>query len=137
MRLFDEAVPTGFEAINLGEGFGEHFGIIYSKLAGDKKILGFRILDYHLNHAGVCHGGAIALFADMQLENVKHLLKDIKSHHPTKNLNIDYIAPIHPNAWLEMEAELVRETRKTIYTHATMKVDDRVAVRTSACYHKP
>ena len=137
MTPLTQLAPEDFFPVELGEGFGDHFGCIYQKLHEQKYLLGFRVLKHHLNHTGFCHGGSIAMFADMQLMAVKHLTDHQQKHHPTKNLNIDYIAPINLDAWIEMEVELVRVTKTTIYTHSIMKVDGKVSVRCTAAYHIP
>jgi uncharacterized protein (TIGR00369 family) len=130
-----DKAPVGFHSIELGEGFGEHFGRMYIKTSPEGDVLGFRVLEHHLNKAGFCHGGAIAFFADMQLAAVEQQVKTHQFHHPTKNINIDFIAPVASGAWLEMSVQLVRETRSSLYTQAVMTVEGKVAVRTTANYH--
>ena len=133
----EAVIPDGYFAVSLGEGFGDSFGNIYKKAIGEKYLLGFRVLAKHLNHTGACHGASIALFADMQLMAVKHQTPYVGQHMPTKNLNIDYIAPIGPNAWVEMDVDLVRMTRTTMFSQALMRVNGKVAVRATASYHIP
>jgi uncharacterized protein (TIGR00369 family) len=130
-----DRAPDGFHSIKLGEGFGEPFGRMHIKSMPEGNVLGFRVLEHHINKAGFCHGGAIAFFADMQLAAVEQQVKTQQFHYPTKNLNIDYIAPVAADAWLEMSVQLVRETSSSRYTQAVMTVDGKVAVRTTANYH--
>jgi len=97
--------------------------------------LGFRVRDLHLNKAGSCHGGVLTYLPDMQLAAVEKQIRSKIFHYPTNNLNVDFIAPVPKDAWVEVEADLVRETKSTLYSQALMKVDGRIVVRTTACYH--
>ncbi|MBQ0758618.1 MAG: PaaI family thioesterase [Zhongshania sp.] len=130
-----EIIPEGFEQIMPAPGFDEHIGKIYQKQLSGSKILGFRVRDIHLNKAGSCHGGVLTYLADMQLAAVENQIHSKIFHYPTKNLNVDFIAPVPKDAWVEVEADLVRETKSTLYSQALMKVDGRIVVRTTACYH--
>jgi uncharacterized protein (TIGR00369 family) len=131
----DDKIPAGFHLVDAAPGFDVHMGNIYIKQVGEKKVLGFRVQDYHLNKAGTCHGGVLTYLADMQLVAVQDQISSNNFHFPTKNLDIDFIAPVPRGAWLEIEADLVRETKGTLYSHAVMKVGGRIVVRTTACYH--
>ena len=131
----NDAIPVGFQLLDSAPGFDTHMGNIYIKYVGEKKVLGFRVRDHHLNIAGTCHGGVITYLADMQLLSFEAQINGENDHFPTKNLDVDFIAPVPPNAWIEIEADLVRETKGSLYSHAVMKVDGRIVVRTTACYH--
>ncbi|MBQ0795436.1 PaaI family thioesterase [Zhongshania sp.] len=131
----NDAIPVGFQLLDSAPGFDTHMGNIYIKYVGEKKVLGFRVRDHHLNIAGTCHGGVITYLADMQLLSFEEQINGENDHFPTKNLDVDFIAPVPPNAWIEIEADLVRETKGSLYSHAVMKVDGRIVVRTTACYH--
>ena len=131
----NDMVPDDFHLVNAAPGFDVHMGNIYLKQVGEKKVLGFRVRECHLNKAGTCHGGVLTYLADMQLVPLEDQISSNNFHFPTKNLDIDFIAPVPRDAWIEIEADLVRETKGTLYSHAVMKVDGRIVVRTTACYH--
>jgi hypothetical protein len=61
-------VPQDFEEWPLGGGFAEVFGSVYVNHA--TRAMGFRVAPRHLNPVGVCNGGAMATFADMQIAAV-------------------------------------------------------------------
>ncbi|MBR9909996.1 MAG: PaaI family thioesterase [Gammaproteobacteria bacterium] len=131
------ALPQGFEPFNLGGGYSESFGNLYQKAEGKTRLLGFYALPQHLNHVGSCHGGALAFFADMQLVGIKSLTGNESGHFPTKQLCVDYIAPIKQGDWVEMKVELIRVTRKNVYTHAIISAAGRAVARSTAIYHVP
>ena len=130
-------VPAGFMPLDLGTGYGALFGSMYRRAGESEFILGFYAERHHMNNFESCHGGAIAFVADMQLAAVKSLTGNGEGHYPTKQLTVDYIAPIKLGDWTEMKVELVRMTRKSIYTHGVISVDDKSVVRTTAIYHVP
>lgn len=130
-------IPKGYEPLALGTGYGELFGGMYRSLAKDSFTLGFVAETRHLNNFATCHGGAIAFVADMQLAAVKSLTAQTEGHFPTKQLTVDFIAPIRQGDWVEMNVELVRQTRTSIYTHGTMTVSNKCVARTTAIYHVP
>lgn len=121
----DMAVPDDFKEVSMGAGFGENFGKVYCGTEKGKRVLGFKVLETHVNHTGYCHGGVLSTFADMQLLGLNESLDIEPMHTPTKNLSIDYISPVPLFSWLVMEAELVRQTASSIYTHCIIRVNKK------------
>jgi acyl-coenzyme A thioesterase PaaI-like protein len=133
-----DVVPEGFEAVHMTDGFGSTFGVMYKKNVGEKYLFGFRVQDHHLNIADNCHGGAIATFADFQVAAIKPFRPEFTNKHlPTRNLSIDYIAPVPPDAWVELDVDFHRITRSSLYTHCNIMANGKVVARSSATYHIP
>ncbi|MCB1668171.1 MAG: PaaI family thioesterase [Porticoccaceae bacterium] len=130
-------VPDGFELVKLDNGFGDHFGPVYRKEVNSRYVFAFRVSPHQLNIAGMCHGGAIATFADIQIAAIKPFTDLAGKHLPTRNLNMDYIAPVPAEAWVEMEVDFVRITRGSVYMHSQITANGKVAARSSATYHIP
>ena len=123
----------GFEKVTPGGPFGEAFGAVYFNK--QSKTLGFRVAQNHLNPLNVCHGGAMATFADYQLAVVK--MSDvipIYEKAPTITLTIDYIGGVTLGAWVEMVVTLARQTKTMIFTQAVISVDDVMVGRANAIY---
>lgn len=131
------AIPEGFEPLDLGGGYGKLFGNMYRKIEDKRSVLGFYADTHHMNNFDSCHGGAIAFVADMQLAAVKSLTETGEGHYPTKQLTVDYIAPIKLGKWVEMTVELVRSTKTSIYTHGVISSNNKCVARTTAIYHVP
>ena len=126
-------VPKGFFRLEDFGGFGKNFGPAYGKRDDDRLILGFRVQPHHLNHHDVCHGGAMATFADMQIMGVKDQMHN-QEHSPTINLSIDYIKPVFLHDWVECAVILDKETSGMVFTRGTMFCDGQVVARSSAIY---
>ncbi|CAA0092937.1 hypothetical protein [Zhongshania aliphaticivorans] len=61
----NDIIPDGFNLVDAAPGFDVHIGNIYLKQVGEKKVLGFRVRDCHLNKAGTCHGGVLTNKAEI------------------------------------------------------------------------
>jgi acyl-coenzyme A thioesterase PaaI-like protein len=129
----DSAAPIGFEALDLGPGFAQAFGPVYVRRATSS--LGFRVAPCHLNPVGVCNGGAMATFADMQIAAViKSGPGTAPGHQPTISLSVDYLAPAPVDAWVEAAVMLVKRTRTLIFTQALITANGDPVARSTAIY---
>ena len=128
-----ERVPEGFELLPLRGGFAEAFGPLY--INRNKRTIAFRVTAIHLNPVGVCNGGALATFADMQIAAViAGAPGTAEGHQPTINLSIDYLAPAPLGAWIEAEVTLIKKTQTLIFTQALILSDGAVVARSNAIY---
>jgi uncharacterized protein (TIGR00369 family) len=127
-------VPPGFEFVEAVSNYDRAFGPLYQNLAERK--LAFRVAENHLNPKGVCHGGALATFADMQIRVARNTLA-LEAHRPTVNLSVDYIGPAKLGAWVEAEIFLVKATRALVFTRAVITADGEVIGNSRAIYHTP
>ena len=126
-------VPTGFVARPLGGGFAEAFGPVYVNEAA--RAMGFRVAPKHLNPVGVCNGGAMATFADMQIAAViAGSPGTSQGHQPTISLNVDYLATAPLGAWVEATVTLVKTTKTLIFTQALIAADGEIVARAHAIY---
>lgn len=124
-----ENVPAGFVAIALAIGYNAGFGPSYVDAVGGK--VGFRVAERHLNPVGLCHGGAIATFADLQVVAAGQYHE---GHKPTVSLTIDYVAPAPLGAWVEATVTCIKVTRTLIFTQALITADGKIVARSSAIY---
>ena len=127
-------VPANYEAAHSTSeaGFGLCVGPIFIDRAHRK--IAFRVRDEHVNPVGLCHGGALATFADSQSIAVHDPEQEGVSHAPTISLTIDYIAPVPLGSLVEMHVELARRTRTLIFTQGLMTVGDNVVARTHGIF---
>jgi uncharacterized protein (TIGR00369 family) len=128
----DFVAPEGFEPLDLGSGFTLTFGRIYVRRADSR--LGFRVDQRHLNPMAVCHGGAMATFADMQVAVVKAGLGTRTGHMPTIHLDVDYLATAPAGSWVEMEVTLVKTTRNLVFTQALITANGNICARSAGIY---
>src|ERR1700677_423062 len=129
----EATVPQGFEARPLGGGFAEIFGSVYVNHA--TRAMGFRVAPRHLNPVGVCNGGAMATFADMQIAAViAGSPGTSEGHQPTISLQVDYLATAPLGAWVEAAVTLVKTTKTLIFTQALITADGDIVARSQAIY---
>lgn len=128
----DAPVPHGFVVVELKDAFSAGLGPIYLHAAASK--IGFRVLPRHLNPTGVCHGGALASFADMQVIAVAPRFEESGVHRPTVSLTIDYVAPVPAGAWVEAVVTLVKTTKTLLFAQALLYVGDEIVARANGIY---
>jgi len=134
-RENEELPPTdGFKPLIGDEiGFGGLSGPHYVKLVDGFPILAFRVARRHLNPMGVCHGGALAAFADYQAVAVR-FIAGLAVHIPTITLSIDFIAPVQLGAWVELHSRLLRRTGTMLFSEGNLIVDGIVVARVDAIF---
>lgn len=134
MNVQTDAVPAGF--IELPFGGGEHFltltGPLWAKREKDKLVLGFRVERRHCNIGGVCHGGMLMTFADMQLSlGARFDSEGEFGFMPTVNLTADFLAPASLGAWVEGRTDLLRVTRNFLFCQCIITSNGAPVVRAS------
>lgn len=125
-------IPDGFVPINIRTGFLASFGPLYVNREEGK--LGFYVAAQHLNPFEVCHGGAIATFADMQILAARKGSGTKLGRTPTINISVDYLAPAALGAWVEADVTLVKATRTLIFTQALITANGELVARSSGIY---
>jgi uncharacterized protein (TIGR00369 family) len=128
----EEGPPAGFAAVDGGAGFGEFFGPVYHDAARER--LGFRVAPRHINLFGLCHGGAVATFADYQIAPLRRAEIVTGPFAPTLSLNVDFLGPARLGEWVELEATLARATRRYLFTQALISNAAGPVARSTAIY---
>lgn len=126
--------PQGFVPLeNATEG--ERFnGPYFIRRDGGAATLGFRCRPRHLNAAGTCHGGLLAVFADMLGYGIE--VGDHSGAAPTITLGLDFLAPVREGDWVEAAPEITRDTRSLTFFRALMTVRDEPVARCNGIYKK-
>lgn len=127
-----DPAPEGFELIDETPGYGAAFGPVWIDRASRK--IGFRVGERHMNPGGVCHGGAVSTFADMQILAATGDEGAPRIHRPTISLSLDFLAPIQIGAWVEAEVTRLRVTRTLVFTQAVIAADGEIAARSNGIY---
>ena len=97
--------------------------------------LGFRVQEHHLNGAGVCHGGILSLFADLQGYMLPQIARSSGSA-PTITISVDFLAPARLGDWVEGAPECVKATRKMIFFQSVLRVGDEAVARCNGIYKR-
>lgn len=126
--------PEGFVPLPDRAEIENSAGPFYGRLMADGATqLGFRVTARKLNNMGICHGGVLAMFADIQGSVVKRRL-NILADSPTINLGIDFVAPAREGAWVWSQPELVRHTGGMIFFQSLVHADSDICMRVNGIY---
>ena len=116
-------VPPGFRPLRLPpSGFLGMAGPFYADWDGQRFILGLRVEERHCNSNGVCHGGMIATLADMLLTIGSNIQVGQSRFLPTVSMSCDYLAPAPLGAWLEGRIDVLRTTRRLLFTSGLLEI---------------
>lgn len=129
------AIPPGFRPLPLGrKGYMHVNGPLFARRDGEILVTGFRVETRHCNPAGICHGGMLMTFADMQLPMGAKFQARIAGFIPTVSLNADFLAPAPHGAWVEGRTEVLRSTRNLLFAQCVITADGAPAVRASGIF---
>ncbi|TNE42015.1 MAG: PaaI family thioesterase [Alphaproteobacteria bacterium] len=116
--------PDGFKVFEGNMGFVELTGLLMVRRVEDNAFLGLRVEEKHCNIGGICHGGMLMTFADMQLGVGAHAIVDIGNKFtPTVQMSCDFVAPALKGQWLEGTTEVVRQTRSLLFATCQITAD--------------
>ena len=112
--------PPGFVLSERGSPYTEMIGPLYDlhDLPGDPEhCRGFRVLEGHLNNAGIIHGGMMMSFADTVLGRAAGSVGSGSA--VTVHMTTDFLGPAHLGDWVEGRAKIMRQTRTRKRLHMT------------------
>jgi uncharacterized protein (TIGR00369 family) len=127
-------IPAGFVELPFSkeDNFLGLTGPLYGKREGKKLVIGFRVEQRHSNIGGICHGGMLMTFADMQLGLGARFETDEEfGFMPTINLTADFLAPAPRGAWVEGRTDLLRTTRNFLFAQCIVSSNGAPAMRAS------
>jgi uncharacterized protein (TIGR00369 family) len=107
---------------------------LYSRIAGDRVILGLRAGAAHANGRGFVHGGLISALADnaMGLSCARTL-----GHAGgllTVNLAVDFLGPAYQGQWLEFDTVFVKPGRTLCFAQAFVTADGQPCARANGTF---
>ncbi|WP_202313396.1 PaaI family thioesterase [Mesorhizobium sp. L-8-10] len=126
--------PQGFFILGERPEVEVFAGPFYERLLADgQRQLGFRVTPRKLNKMGVCHGGVLALFADIQGGPLKRAL-NLAVDSPTINLSMDFVASAPRGSWVQSQPQLVRQTGGLLFFESKLHADGELCARVSGIY---
>tara|TARA_R110002095_G_scaffold120806_1_gene105147 strand:- start:1616 stop:2053 length:438 start_codon:yes stop_codon:yes gene_type:complete len=117
--------PEGFKEFEGNVGFVELTGLLMVKRVEGDAYLGLRIEGKHCNIAGICHGGMLMAFADMQLGVGALALSGLRKFIPTIQMSCDFVSPAQKGTWLQGRTQLVKQTRGLLFATCLLTADDK------------
>lgn len=131
------AAPEGFAPFQVGNGqdFLGLTGPFFAQVAEDGHLhLGFRIAARHCNVAGICHGGMLLTFADIQMAIAGKYQSKLPGFQPTVGLSSDFLGAAPMHAWLEGRTEVVQVADGLLFTQCVLRADGVPVLRASATF---
>ena len=135
----DTAVPEPFKLLSMSpdNGFVQANGPLYGRMDGERFVLGLRVEQRHCNPAGTCHGGMLALLADMLLITGSNIQARLSRYLLTVSLNCDFIGPAPRGSWIEGRAEVLRATKTLLFAQGLLTADGAPVLRTNGTFRLP
>jgi uncharacterized protein (TIGR00369 family) len=128
-------VPEGFSQVRIGGEFASRNGPLYARWHDEHLQMGFRVGPGHVNPGNNCHGGMLAMFADILISTAAQYQADIpRQFLPTISLQIDYLAPAPLGAWVQGEADVLRVTRTMVFAQGLARADGTPVMRVSGIF---
>lgn len=131
------AIPAGFTALPLPEGFAAVNGPFWGRRDGEGVLLGFLVELRHCNPLNISHGGMLMTFADMTLAFAANWALGGKSFVPTINLNCDFLSGAKVGSWVEGRATVLRITGNMVFTQGLLTVGPELVMRCNGINKRP
>ena len=133
----DSAAPPGWVQAPVGGAFAIHNGPLFARWHEDRLELGFRVGPTHVNPGQACHGGMLAMLADILISTAAQYQTDIpRQFLPTISLQTDFLAPAPLGSWVVGRAEVLRVTKNLIFSQGLIEADGALAMRTSGVFRR-
>lgn len=130
-------VPEGFGKVHIGGEFATRNGPLYARWHDDHLQMGFRVGPGHINPGQNCHGGMLAMFADILISTAAQYQADIpRQFLPTITLQMDFMAAAPLGAWVQGQAEILRVTRNLVFSQGLVRADGTLALRASGVFKR-
>ena len=131
----NDDIPDGWAKLPFNDGFIGTNGPLFVRHDGEGLRLGFRVEKRHCNPLGICHGGMLATFTDMQLPFASRAQAGLTLNFlPTVSLSVDYLAPAPLGAWVEGRTEVLRRTKRLVFSQMVATADGEICVRANGIF---
>jgi uncharacterized protein (TIGR00369 family) len=129
--------PDGFLPVQLGGAFATFSGPLYARWHQQRLQLGFRVSPHHANPANACHGGMLAMFADVLISTAAQYQSDIpRQFLPTISLQLDFMASAQMGSWVQGQADVLKVSRNLVFSHGLVEADGVTVLRTSGVFKR-
>ncbi len=121
--------PPGFREIKVPGEFLAVNGPLHADITDDYAHLGLRIEDRHGNSSGICHGGTLMMFADIQLAVGSKYQTGKFEFLPTIHFACDFLKPVRTGDWLTGRTRVIRQSRNYNFSECLLFVDGEPVLR--------
>ncbi len=132
----EDPAAAGWELVT-GSGFPEAIGAFWMRrgegAAEGKPVYGVLTDPRHNNGRGVVHGGILASIMDHALgKTVRAAVAPLRC--ATIQLDLQYLAPVHPGEFVEARGEVVRKTRSVVFVRGHLTAGGREVLSASGLW---
>jgi acyl-coenzyme A thioesterase 13 len=128
----EQGRPAGFEAFASSPFFAS-VGPAWIRRDVPPTV-GIRIEPRHCNSGGTAHGGLLAALADLALGQGIRAVAGRSIRLVTAGLSVDFARPIAVGQWVEAQADIQHQTRRTVFASCYLTSNGHRAVRASGIY---
>lgn len=131
-------LPEGFRPLRIGtfNDFLALTGPFAMKNENGVLNLGFYVEQRHCNIAGICHGGMMLTFADIQMAIAGKHQEDLQGFHMTVSLTCDFLGGGKRGGWIEGRTEVVRNEDRFLFTQCIVTCDGEPVLRGNAVFRE-
>lgn len=99
-------------------------GLVFRKLSDSEYEYKTTLQDYHMNSAGVTHGGYVMSMLDSGMGTAAHQI--IEGGAVTISLNINFIGGSKPGDEIVGYAKIKKQTRSLIFMYGELKCNEKL-----------
>ena len=129
----DAVPPAGFEPFR-SSAFLEQIGPVWVCHRDHPPSFGLVVQARHTNTGGTAHGGLLVALADAALGHGIRMVVGRKLRLVTAGLSVDFAEPVPVGAWVQAQADLQRQSSRTVFANCFLVSDGRRVVRASGIY---
>ncbi|MFC0284755.1 PaaI family thioesterase [Camelimonas abortus] len=131
-------LPPGFRPLRIGShnDFLGLTGPFAMKEEDGLLKLGFHVEQRHCNIAGICHGGMMLTFADIQMAVAGKYQENLQGFHMTVSLACDFLGAGRLGGWVEGRTEVVRNVDRLLYAQCIVTCDGEPVLRGNAVFRE-
>ena len=105
------------------KGIPASLGALYTRRAGDGWRYAVQLDESHANAQGFIHGGVLMTFMDHAL-SLLVWERAGRAMCSTIHLDSHFVSAVRPPAFVELDAEILRQGRKLAFARGTLRVGD-------------
>ena len=123
-----------FEQISLKPGFMKHNGgLLFKNISENEYQFKAIINEYHLNAAGITHGGFIAAFVDAGAGTAAHRSAD-GSPCVTVSLELKFISAVRLGQELIGNTKIQKKTKSMVFLTCELITEDKIVATASGVW---
>ena len=123
-----------FEQISLKSGFMKHNGgLLFKKISENEYQFKAVINEYHLNAAGIAHGGFIAALVDAGAGTAAHRSAD-GSPCVTISLELKFISAVQLGQELIGNTKIQKKTKSMVFLTCELTTEDKIVATSSGVW---